>query len=151
MKVIEIVNGIHCYVATVRIKRGKSTTTAKTIIYAENATQARNVLSAMYGDDSVISVSKVSESDLSETVSKRSKPNLVPQVMPTEYTHDLAQKRLLNQMKRKALHVKPTGHDLKVAQSDFEIEQKRVNREYNEAMRDTEKWVEIRKRRLARH
>jgi len=144
MKITEIVNGVHCYVATVRIKRGKSITTAKTIIYAENATQARNLLTAMYGDDSVISVKKVSESDLNETVSKRSKPNPVPQVMPTEYTHDLAQKLLLKQLKQNALHVKPTVHDLKVAQSDFEIEQKRVNREYE----NKQKWAEIRKRRI---
>jgi hypothetical protein len=143
MKVIEIVNEIHRYVATVRIKRGKSTTASKTIIYAESTTQARTLLSAMYGDDCVVSVKKVSESDLSETVSKRSKPNLVPQVMPTEYTHDLAQKLLLKQLKQNALHLKPTVHDLKVAQSDFEIEQKRVDREYENKL----KWAEIRQKR----
>ncbi len=148
MKITEIVSDIFCYVATVRIKRGKSKTTAKTIIYAESITQARNLLSAMYGDDSVISVSKVPESDLSETVSKRSKPNLVPQVLPTEYIHDLAQKLLLKQLKQNALQVKPTIDDLKAAQSDFEIEQKRVNREYDEWAEDKLKWAEIRKRRL---
>jgi hypothetical protein len=67
MKITEIVNGVHSYVATVRVKRGKTTTTAKTIIYAENATHARNLLSAMYGDNSVVSVSKISEIDLNET------------------------------------------------------------------------------------
>jgi hypothetical protein len=144
MKVIEIVNGIHCYVATVRIKRGKSTTTAKTIIFAENPTHARNLLTAMYGDNSVVSVSKVSESDLNETVLKRAKSNLVSQVLPTEYAHDLAKKAMLNQIKQSAPHVKPTIDDLKAAQSDFEIEQKRVNREYE----NKQKWAEIRKRRL---
>jgi hypothetical protein len=144
MKIIEIVNGIHCYVATVRIKQGKTKTTAKTIIYAESIAQARNLLTAMYGDDSVISVSKVSESNLKEAVPNRTKSNLVPQVMPTEYTHDLAQKRLLNQMKRNAVNVKPTSDDLKAARSDFEVEQKRVDREYE----NKQKWAEIRKRRL---
>lgn len=144
MKITEIVNGVHCYVATVRIKHGKSKTTAKTIIYAENATQARNLLSAMYGDDSVISVKKVSESDLNETVLKRAKSNLVLQVLLTEYAHDLAKKALLNQMKRNALQVKPTIDDLKAAQSDFGAEQKRVDREYANKL----KWADIRNRRL---
>jgi len=150
MKITEIVNGVHCFVATVRIKRGKTSTTTKTIIFAENATQARTLLTALYGDNSAISVKKVSESDLNETVSKRSKPNLVPQVLPTEYAHDLAQKRLLNQMKRNALHVKPTIDDLRVAQGDFEAEQKRVNREYDEWAEDKLKWAEVRRRRQLR-
>ena len=150
MKITEIVNGMHCYVATVRIKRGKTATTAKTIIYAENATQARNLLSAMYGDNSVVSVNKISESDLNETVLNRAKSNFVSQVLPTEYAHDLAKKALLNQMKRNALQVKPTVDDLRAAQSDFEAEQKRVNREYEEAVYDRAKWAGIRKRRLSR-
>ena len=151
MKITEIVNGIHCYVATVRIKRGKTTATAKTIIYAENATQARNLLSAMYGDSSVVSVSKVSESDLNETIPNRTTqrpvPKPVPRVLPTAYTHKLAQKALLDQMKRNLLHVKPTIDDLKAAQDDFETEQKRIDRAYDEALKDREKWVEISKRR----
>lgn len=137
--------------ATVRIKRGKTTATAKTIIYAENATQARNLRSAMYGDDSVVSVSKVSESDLNETVPNRTTqrpvPKPVPRVLPTAYTHKLAQKALLDQMKRNLLHVKPTIDDLKAAQDDFETEQKRIDRAYDEALKDREKWVEISKRR----
>ncbi len=161
MKITEIVNGVHCYVATVRIKRGKTTTTAKTIIHAENATQARNLLSAMYGDDSVVSVSKVSESDLNETNLPKAVPNgtiprptptqapkPVPRVLPTAYTQKLTQNSLVNQMKRNALQVKPTIDDLRAAQDDFESEQKRIDREYDEALLDREKWAEIRKRRL---
>ena len=104
----------------------------------------------MYGDDSVISVSEVSEPDLNETVLNRAKSNLESQVLPTEYIHDLAQKRLLNQMKRNALHVKPTIDDLRVAQGDFEAEQKRVNREYDEWAEDKLKWAEVRRRRQLR-
>ena len=159
MKITEIVNGVHSYVAAVKIKRGKTTTIAKTIIYAENATRARNLLSAMYGDNSVVSVSRVSESDLSETTVNQVVPNRttprptptqatkpIPKLLPTAYTRKLAQKALTNQMKRNALHVKPTIDDLRAAQDDFEIEQKRVNRAYDEAVRDWEKWAEIRKR-----
>jgi nicotinic acid mononucleotide adenylyltransferase len=156
MKITEIVNGIHSYVATVRIKRGKTATTAKTIIYAENATQARNLLSLIYGDDSVVSVSKVSESDLNEAVpngtiprsiqSQSSKP--VPRILPKAYTHKLAQNALLNQMKRNALQVRPTIDDLRAAQDEFEGEQRRLDREYEDAVNDRAKWAEIRKRRL---
>jgi hypothetical protein len=161
MKISEIVNGVHCFVATVRIKRGKTTTTAKTIIHAESITQARNLLSAMYCDKSVVSVSKVSESDLSEsdlnettvnqvvpnrtTSPQATKP--VPRILPTAYTHKLAQNALLNQMKRNALQVKPTIDDLRIAQDKFEGERKRIDREYDEALKDREKWAEIRKRR----
>lgn len=74
MKIAEIVNGVNCYVATVKIKRIKTTTTAKTII----TTQARNLLSAMYSGDSVVSVSKVSESDLHETVTDKTAPAHAP-------------------------------------------------------------------------
>ena len=59
MKITEIVNGIHRYVATVRIKHGKTSTTAKTIMFAENANQTRNLLTAVYGDGSVVAVNKV--------------------------------------------------------------------------------------------
>jgi hypothetical protein len=143
MKIVEIVNGIHCYVASVRKKRGKSTTTAKTIIFAENPTQARNLLIAMYGDDSVVSVNKVSESDLNETVPNRTKLKPIPNILPTDYAHDLAQKLLLNQMKRNAMIIRPTADDLEAARGDFEAEQKRVDREYENKL----KWAEIRQNR----
>jgi len=160
MKITEIVNGVHCYVATVRAKRGKTTTTAKTIIYAESTTQARNLLSLMYGDDSVVSVTKVNQSDLHETYLNQAVPNrtiprpaqtqapkLVPRILPTAYTHKLAQNALLAQMKRNALHVKPTIDDLRAAQDKFEGKQKRIDRAYDEALKDRYKWAEIRKRR----
>ena len=144
MSINEIISGVFCYQATIRAKRGNSSTTARTILFAYGISQARALLGAMFGGDSVISVKKVSESDLSETVSKRPKPNPESQVLPTEYTHDLAQKALFNHIKLNALHVKPTVHDLKAAKSDFEAEQKRVNREYE----NKQKWAEIRKRRI---
>jgi hypothetical protein len=155
MKITEIVNGVHFYVATVRIKRGKSTTTAKTITFAENPTQARNLLTAMYGDDGVISVSKVSESDLTEANLNQTVPNRiipradqepVPRALPTQYTHSVAQKALLNQMKRNAVHVKPTIDDLRSAQGDFDAEQKRVDREYEKWAKNKRKWAEIKAR-----
>ncbi len=167
MKIKEIINCVQSFAATVRIKGGKTTTPSKTIIYAENATQARNLLSAMYGDNSVVSVSKMSESDFSEsdlnetnliqTVPFRTTPRPtptqvpkpIPRVLPTAYTHKLAQNALLAQMKRNALQVKPTIDDLRIAQDKFEGEQKRIDREYEEAVNDRAKWAAIRKRRLS--
>jgi hypothetical protein len=153
VKIKEIINCVQSFAATVRIKGGKTTTPSKTIIYAENATQARYLLSAMYGDDSVVSVSKVSESDLSEAVPNRTIPRAdekpVSRVLPTAYSHKLAQNALLSQMKQNALQAKPTVDDLRIAQDDFETEQKRVDREYDEALKDRYKWAEIRKRRLS--
>lgn len=149
MKITEIVNGVHCYAASVRIKRGKPTNTAKTIISAEDSTQSRNLIAAMYRGNSIVSVNKVSESDLNDTVPKRAKSNLVSQVLPTEYAHDLAQKAVLNQIKRNALLLKPTIDDLRAALSDFEAEQKREDREYEDWADDKLKWLDIRKRRLS--
>ena len=154
MRITEILVSIHCFVAVVRVKRGKTTTTAKTIIHAENATQARNLLCLMYGDNSVVSVSKVAESDLNETTVNQVVPNRttprpsqtqatkpIPRILPTAYTHKLAQNALLAQMKRNALQVKPTIDDLRAAQDKFETEQKRIDRAYDEMLRDREKWA----------
>jgi hypothetical protein len=102
----------------------------------------------MYGDNTVVSVSKVSESDLNEAVPNGTIPSNVPRLLPKAYTQKLTRNALVNQMKRNALQVKPTIDDLRIAQDKFEGEQKRVNREYEEAVKDSEKWTEIRKRRL---
>ena len=47
-------------------------------------------------------------------------------------------------MKRNSLKIKPTIDDLRSASNDFDAEQKRVNREYENKL----KWDEIRKQRL---
>jgi hypothetical protein len=151
VKITEIVAGMECFKATIKAKRGKSSTTTKTIVFADGISQARALLAEMYGEENVVSVTRITESEINEAVPYRTKPvaQPVPRVLPTEYTHDLAQKALLNQMKRNALHVKPTIDDLRAAQSDFEAEQKRVNREYEDALNDRAKWAGIRKRRLS--
>ena len=148
MKIKEIVTGIYIYSATIRIKRRKSSTTAKTVVFADGVSQARALLSAVYGDDAVVSVIRISGSQLTEAVPNRTSSKPVPRILPTDYTHALAQKALFNQMKRNALHVKPTIDDLRAAHDDFETEQKRVNRSYEKALKDREKWAEIRKRRF---
>jgi hypothetical protein len=147
MKITEIINGIYCFQATVKGNHGKSSTTAKTIVFADGINQARALLGAMYGDENVVSVNRITERQISEAVPNRTKPlaQRVPRILPTEYAHSLAQKALLNQMKRNALHVKPTVDDLRAAKSDFEAEQKRVNREYEDAVNDRFKWARIRK------
>ena len=52
---------------------------------------------------------------------------------------------LLAQIKQKSLRIKPTKHDLALAQDDFDVEQKRINLEYENAL----KWVAIRAQRVA--
>ncbi len=148
MKITELVNGTYCFSATIRAKRGKSLTTVKTIVFANGISQARALLSVMYGEENVVSVSRIIESQLGEAVPDRTKPKPAPNVLPTEYKHDVVQQTLLNKMKQNALRVKPTVHDLKVAQSDFEAEQKRVDRKYEDAVNDRAKWAEIRKNRI---
>jgi hypothetical protein len=159
MRISEVILNVNCYFSLIRTIRGESITDAKTIIHAESPTQARNLLSAMYGDNSVIAVSKMSESDLDEANLNQTVPNKTippqapkptPRMLPTAYTHKLAQNALVNQMKRNALQVKPTIDDLRAAQDKFEGEQKRIDRAYDEALKDREKRAEIRKRRLGR-
>jgi hypothetical protein len=152
VKITEIVAGMDCFRATIKVKRGKSSTMAKTIVFADGVTQARALLAATYGDENVVSVNRVTKNEVSESLPYRAKPVVqrVPKVLPTEYTHALAKKAVLNQMKRNALYVKPTIDDLRAAQDEFEAEQKRVNREYEEAVNDRAKWAGIRKRRLSR-
>ena len=148
MKITEIVNGIYCFTAIVRAVNGKSRTTARTMIFADGISQARALLSSMYGKDNVLSVSRVSEAHLDEAVPNGTAKNSVPRILPTAYTHKLAQNALLAQMKHNALQVKPTIDDLRAAQDKFEGEQKRIDRAYDEKLKDREKWAEIRKRRL---
>ncbi len=151
MRITEIILNIYCYVATIKVKRGKSNTTKRTIIYADGLSQARALLIASYGENSVLAISRITNIQLDETVPNRTIPRLAPEpiqwILPKAYTQKLAQKVLINQMKRNALQVKPTIDDLRVAQDKFEGEQKRIDRAYDEALKDKEKWAEIRKRK----
>lgn len=148
MKIKEIIKNMYCYAATIRAKHEKSTTTAKTLLWANGITEARNLLIAAYGYDSVISLNRVNEDELSEAVPNRTNPKPVPRVLPTAYKDDLIQQALFNQLKRNGLYVQPSVDDLRVAQNDFETEQKHINHEYQKAVKDKQKWSEIRKRRL---
>ena len=143
MRITEIISNIYCYVATIKVKHGKSNTSTRTIIYADGMSQARALLVASYGENSVLAISRIYESQLDETVPNRTKVLKIPKVLPTTYKHKLAQKALLNQQKRNKLHVKPTIDDLRTANNELNIQQKRVNREYENKL----KWAEIRKRR----
>lgn len=147
MKITEIVNKVYSYAATLRAKRGNSPVTVKTVIFANGLTQARALLAAMYGDDAVVSITRITDSQLQETVPNGTKPMPVPKVLPTKYKSDIVQHTLLNQMKRNALRVKPTVDELRAAQHDFQAMQKRVNREYEDAVKAKAKWGAIRKRR----
>ena len=142
MRITEIVSNIYCYVATIKIQHGKSNTTTRTIIYADGISQARALLVACYGENAVLAISRITDSQLDETVPNRTKVLQTPKVLPTAYKHKLAQKALLNQLKRNKLHVKPTFDDLRAANNELDVQQKRMNREYKNQL----KWAEIRKR-----
>jgi hypothetical protein len=124
--------------STVHILEGKAT------LYKR---QARALLVASYGENSVLAISRITDSQLDETVPNRTKVLQTPKVLPTAYKHKLGQKALLNQLKRNKLLVNPTIDDLRAAKSELNIQQKRMNREYENEIKDRAKWAEIRKRR----
>jgi hypothetical protein len=49
---------------------------------------------------------------------------------------------LIAQIKQKSLRIKPTTHDVALAQDDFDIEQKCINLAYKKNL----KWATLRKR-----
>ena len=57
MKITEITNPLPLFQATVRANAANMTLTLKTAIYAEGPTQAKQLLMAIYGEDSVVSLS----------------------------------------------------------------------------------------------
>ena len=62
MLIAEITNSLPLFYATVRAKTSSTTMTLKTAIYAEGPTQARQLLMAIYGEDSVVSLA-ITESE----------------------------------------------------------------------------------------
>jgi hypothetical protein len=51
-----LVSGIGGYLATVRVQRGKSSMTIKTVVYADGISQARAMLLEIFDDSNIISV-----------------------------------------------------------------------------------------------
>ncbi len=148
MRIDEIFAGINRYLATVRVKRGRSSTTVRTVVFADGISQARAMLSEIFDDSNVMSVSRISDAEINETSLVSADQIINPRVFPNRYKRDLAQKLLLQQLKRNAMIVRPTADDLEAARGDFEAEQKRVDLEYEKWAEDKIKWAEIRKRRL---
>ena len=146
MRITEIIKNIYCYAATIRAKQANSTLTVKTVIWANGIFEARALLSAMYGADSVVSVTRVTQDQVSESVPNGTKPQATPkptpQLLPTALKRNQAQRWLLAQMKQKSQRIKPTKHDLALAQDDFDIEQKRINLAFEKNL----KWDAVRKR-----
>ncbi len=143
-----MVSGIERYLATVRVKRVKSSMTVKKIVYADGISQARAVLSEIFDDSNVMSVLRISDAEINESGLVSPDQITNPRVFPNRYKRDFAQKLLLQQLKRNAMIVRPTADDLEPALSEFEAEQKRVDREYENWAEDKLKWAEIRKRRF---
>ena len=146
MRITEIISNIYCYVATIKVKHGKSSANTRTIIYADGVSQARLLLIASYGENSVLAISRITDSQLDETFPIRTIPQPIPRVLPSICKYKLAQNALVNQQKRNKLHVKPTIDNFRAAHNELDVQQKRVDREYEEALKDREKWTEIRKR-----
>ena len=67
MLINEITSSLPLFIATVRVKTASSTWTLKTAIHAEGVAQARQLLTAIYGEGSVISLS-LSESFGTQTL-----------------------------------------------------------------------------------
>ena len=118
--------------------------TVRTVVFADGISQARAMLSEIFDDSNVMSVSRISDAKINEASLGSADQIINPRVFPNRYKRDLAQKLLLQQLKRNSMIIRPTADDLEAARSDFEAEQKRVNREYENQL----KWAEIRKRRL---
>lgn len=148
MKITEVVAGIYGYVVTLRAYEGKFPAALKTILFASGIAHARAVAVALYGEGNVVAVNPINERKISEVSQSAATLCQSPRIVPTQYTRSLTRRALVDQMKRNVLHVKPTADDLRAAQEEFEAEQKRVNREYQDALEDRYKWAQIRKRRL---
>lgn len=67
MKINDIVSGISGFLATVRVRRGRSNVTVKTIVFADGISQARAMLSEISDDSNLISVSRINDDKLRET------------------------------------------------------------------------------------
>jgi hypothetical protein len=142
MKITEILENINCYLAIIKLQIKKNTTT-KTVIYADGLYQAKELLTSMYGNGSVLSITRLTEKQIHEAVTANAQSQSITTPLQTSHKHSLAKKALLRLLKRNSLKVMPTIDDLKSAYSDFDAEQKRVNREYENNL----KWAEIRKRK----
>ena len=146
MKITEILENIHCYIAIIKLQSKKANSTVKTVIYADGLYQAKALLTSMYGDSSVISITRLTEKQIHEAFTANAQTQSISSLLPTSYKNNLAKKALLKLMKRNSLKIKPTIDDLKSAYSDFDAEQKRVNSEYENKL----KWIEIRNRRTSK-
>ena len=142
MKIIEITQGMNCYQAVIRTQRGPSRISSKTMIFATSVKDAQALLTAQYGAGSVQSISRMEERCLRETAPVP----VEPKIFPKAYKQRLVRNALVNRIKQNALRVNPTIDDLKAAQDQFYIGQKRADLEYAEHM----KWAAIRQRRQQR-
>lgn len=60
MKAKEFLEKINKYSARVKVKTGSNSTSVNTVVFADNAAQARALLQAAYGENSVVSLDKLS-------------------------------------------------------------------------------------------
>ena len=97
MKITEILENIHCYLAVIKIRNKSSNASVKTLICADGLFQAKALLSSMYGEDSIISVIRITEKNHDTSPSHSIS---ISSPLPTSYKHNLAKKALTRLMKR---------------------------------------------------
>jgi len=66
MKINEVANNLNTYIATVRVILRDSNITAKTQIVADGFSQARSLLTSIYGIGNVLSLQMVTDEDVTE-------------------------------------------------------------------------------------
>jgi len=76
MKINEVANNLNTYIATVRVVLRNGTTTAKTQIVADGVSQARSMLTRIYGVGNVLSLQMVTDEDVTEATKTLSSAEL---------------------------------------------------------------------------
>ena len=120
MQINEVISPLKKFLATVKVKG----TQAKTVIYAETSTHARMMLEKQFGQSNVVSVSCT---HIDET--------LIAQPLPSQEKHSEVINRLTSLITKNANKLRPTKKDLEIAIDRYKMNQKRVNRDFEEKQR----------------
>ena len=88
MKINEVTNIPHTYLATVRVVLRDSSMTARTTITADTVQQAKSILTRIFGDGNVLNINHVMAED--EEVTERTK-TLSPQELQVKALADKAE------------------------------------------------------------
>ena len=120
MQIHEVISPLKKFLAVIRVKNSQ----AKTVIEAETQTQARMLLSKMYGASNVVSVTSVSVDE-----------SLDAQPTASQLKHAQIISSLTDQITRNANTLRPTKRDFLIAYKRYKTKQKRANLEYERQQR----------------